>query len=99
MDRTFHGVVADAANNAGDLLTTSDIGYDLAHEVLEAYAKAFRYGDDAAAKAAAAVVHQFLADVAFERDYAIREDKQREAHDRQHFADRGLPLPSIYGGN
>lgn len=99
MDRIFFGVIQDAANNAGDLLTDNGTTSDFAHAVLEAFAQNYRHGDEAAAKAAAAVITQFLADEAFERDCAIREDKKREAHDRQHFADRGLPLPSIYGGN
>lgn len=84
-DRIFFGVVQDAANNAGDLLTTNEITSDFAHSVLEAYAQNFRHGDDAAAKAAAAVIRQFLADESFEREYAMRECADRVAHDRKFY--------------
>ena len=84
-DRIMLGVIQDAANNAGDILTTTAATDEFAHAVLEAYAQNYRHGDEAAAKAAAAVIQQLLADEAFEREYAMRECADRAAHDRKFF--------------
>ena len=82
-DRTLLGVIQDAANNAGDVLTTTCITNEFAHSVLEAYANAYRFGDEAAAKAAAAVIYQLLCDEAFERDCSMRDCTDRAAFDRR----------------
>ncbi len=94
--RIFNGVIADAANNAGDLLTTDNITSDFAHAVLEAFAQNYRHGDAAAAQAAAAVIQQFLNDEAFEREYAIRNGSD-DAHQRDVYTGR-MSLGSAYNG-
>ena len=96
MDRTFIGVVQDAANNAGDILTTTSATDEFAHAVLEAYAQNYRHGDEAAAKAAAAVIYQLLCDESFERDCAMRDCADRTAHDR-HMAEICNPLAAALG--
>ena len=82
-DRTLLGVIQDAANNAGDVLTTTADTNEFAHAVLEAYAQNYRHGDEAAAKAAAAVIYQLLLDEAFERDRAMRDCADRATFDRR----------------